>query len=697
MRSCAAARVAAAAPSQAALVAALAVISAALGVAGASVRSTGTSASASDSSAANGASVSAASQLQQYVLPEGTRVRIKALQSAVDLNGAQAEVEGFDAASGRYVIQLPGQRELRKVRRENMEVLDAVQKRAEAMASFVQEMGAREAALKSQDTAPPWGEAPGGGRLLRPGTAVTLHGLHNAQELNGKVGKIRRFDFATNRYVVEVTGQQPRKLRRENLAVEAPRPPLLMDAQAPQPMPERLSAEHTAAPPDRPVVAAAASAPSATTSVCAGAREAPDAAGPINLPPGARATLHGLSSSAALQGGWNGMTVVVHCFDRVTGRYVVAMPDGLPRRILPDHLSTSGADSAVAAGAAAAERPPAALDGLAPPPSQLSAGIAAALLPPSQPVARRRGGDGRRVSPAALRGASAFSDNGDAPAAKAPVPRRPSAPSSLTVCNAYPQREPLRVFASPGRAGGRAQPVVKALDFQACTDLFDISLGGRVLSFVVGRYQVARLPLRVADFGPRRGVELTLHRTDPNSLRGFVRSDKVRFGSRKIYCLNVVNAYAGSKTLSLQVQRGNFAKELQTNQVFRLSIEDRMQLTLADGERRVQLGFQPRRGRGYSVIVTGADVGLRGEPREPGLVAHELGAWTASEELAPQSTRQAPADAEVDTAHDRGDGEPGDGDDDDDDESDDEEVAGLSPSSSFSFVGRLLAQIRSWI
>lgn len=32
-------------------------------------------------------------------------------------------------------------------------------------------------------------------------------------------------------------------------------------------------------------------------------------------------------------------------------------------------------------------------------------------------------------------------------------------------------------------------------------------------------------------------------------------------------------------------------------------------------------------------MATGVDQGLRGEPRNVGLVAHEIGAWTSSEEM----------------------------------------------------------------
>lgn len=72
------------------------------------------------------------------------------------------------------------------------------------------------------------GEAPRGPLLEEHGglhtrQLVQLRGLQSAQELNGKLGRLRRFDSAAERWEVEVRGSGLKRLREENLG--PPQPP----------------------------------------------------------------------------------------------------------------------------------------------------------------------------------------------------------------------------------------------------------------------------------------------------------------------------------------------------------------------------------------------------------------------------------------------------------------------------------------
>jgi len=142
---------------------------------------------------------------------------------------------------------------------------------------------------------------------------------------------------------------------------------------------------------------------------------------------------------------------------------------------------------------------------------------------------------------------------------------------------------------------------------------------------------------------PRSGVEVTVFRTDKNSLKATVHEDRIERADPKAYYLHVVNGYAGSKSLELVIERGAYRQSLPMGRTYRLTQEQLIGLTLTDGSHNLQLSFQPRRSRSYCIIATGAEAGVRGVPRNMGLVAHELGAWTTSEEAGQEDQDGKPA------------------------------------------------------
>jgi hypothetical protein len=215
------------------------------------------------------------------------------------------------------------------------------------------------------------------------------------------------------------------------------------------------------------------------------------------------------------------------------------------------------------------------------------------------------------------------------------VPSTPNAQSGhqLSVCNAYATHAPIQVFAVSGD-GKHYTHVVKDLDFQTCSDVDNLpSEKVSALAFILGKFQVAKKMVDFSTLTPGQGLEVVVFRKDPNSLQAIVNENPVEIGDNEAYYVHVVNAYAGRKSLELHVQRGKFLQKLPLGRTFRLSTTKAINMVLSDGSQKLRLNFQPRRSKTYTIVATGVDEGLRGEPRNVGLVAHEIGAWTSSEEM----------------------------------------------------------------
>lgn len=242
-----------------------------------------------------------------------------------------------------------------------------------------------------------------------------------------------------------------------------------------------------------------------------------------------------------------------------------------------------------------------------------------------------------------------------AAAAAAPQALRPR----LSVCNAYPQKVAMEIFCI-SKDGAQYRQVVKNLPFQSCADTEDVPYTDGVLSFVVGRLQVARFSLNGTRLDGSHAVELVVHRPDHNSLKGAVRKSELDLDDKKAYWMHLVNTYSGSRLLEMHVERGSFKERVPLEKTFRLARAEPITLHLSDGYQTLQLGFEPAKSRNYFIITTGVDAGLQGEPFNIGMVAHEVGAWTASEEMTGQGAPPPPTGPPV-LNLDNGDEEDGDG------------------------------------
>jgi len=558
-------------------------------------------------------------------LEAGEKVVIHGLHSAVDLNGKIGTIQGFDVDVGRYVIRMASGK-LKRVRPDNLDVVrppsgeNANLDLHEFTSSAHQEMPPQGQGAVS------WGEEAGG---LPRGTRVVLGGLKHMQSLNGREGMVRFFDFPTGRYVVDLPGDDSKRIRPSNL-----RP---LDARVALEMGHRTE--------------------QGPESFCqkGGRTSFNDVGGFL---PGAKVILHNLTSQVALNGGWNGMVGVVHCFDKESKRYVVALPDGVPRKIKADHL-VAVERTGVVGGEDASDsmnfpvQSPTALhldvnhtDGnvtwtigsharlIGLKTASWLNGLVAVIRGFDNATQRYLvqvpGGALKRVKQKHLSQVPSLAAHTKLSESGAPV--QPSL-ARLSVCNAYPAHALMQVFAIPSGGKKKYVRVIQDLEFRSCADAQDFPDKSGTFAFVVGRLQVARIPFNTSLMDERKGLELTVFRNDSNSLKAAIRQEKVDRKDLHAYYLHVVNGYAGAKLLELHVERGKLKQRITFDKTYRLTREQQVTLTLTDGFQRLQMGFQPRRAQNYMVIATGAEAGLRGEPHNVGLIAHEDGSWTTSEEM----------------------------------------------------------------
>jgi hypothetical protein len=212
----------------------------------------------------------------------------------------------------------------------------------------------------------------------------------------------------------------------------------------------------------------------------------------------------------------------------------------------------------------------------------------------------------------------------------------------MSICNAYASHSPLSAFAV-SEDGSQYTEIIHGLPFQACQDLEDFPEKVGTVSFVVDKLQVVKGAFNASRIGANHGLEMVVYRNDVNSLKAKIHETVYNTADPKAYYLSVVNAYAGSRLLELHVKRGAMEEKLPLSiaKTYRLDREQFLQLKLTDGTQHLLTSFEPRRSRTYTVIATGVDMGLRGEPQAVGLVTHELGAWTTSEEMSDDTAAQA--------------------------------------------------------
>jgi len=545
----------------------------------------------------------------------GARVQLHGLHEAAELNGRQGILRGFDRRSGRYMVTLVGSDQTMKLQPRNMwrlpEPSPMALQPAQLLSRPYPQLQARQAHHGQSQR----------GRL------VIIHGLVSAKSLNGQVGRLEAYDRASERYVVKLRAGATRKIRPANLR--------LLGA-----LPHSRVCQHWVAAGGDLGAGVAGSEPAERGSelatmadhrgggrkqrkLCFNARHRlPALAPPHRASPEAAVELATVAApplAVAAQGRTAGSAHSALGAAQASVRPEETLQAG---RIGRWHWPV-GAHVRLQGLRTAAE-----LNG------QLA--LVRGFDRASQRYAvQLRDGELRRVAGAHL----APLLPATALAASAPAGSWPR----LSVCNAFAVTSPVQlvaiVNATSVRGGHKYVSVAPNLAFQACIDIPELPNATVGLAFLVARLQVARLTLNeTLQRDPWRGLELTIFRSSADSMKASVRQSRVSFRDPAAYYLHVVNGYVGQRLLDIRVQRGSYDKSLVMDRTYRLSREEPIRLTLTDGFQQLHLSFQPRRSRTYCIVTTGVDIGgLQGDVRPMGLLAHEVGAWTASEELGRQS------------------------------------------------------------
>jgi hypothetical protein len=160
-------------------------------------------------------------------IPAGTVVSLKGLQSQPERNGDRGEIQDYDDASGRYIVQLEDSDECLRVKPSNL--LQHVHVTMQGIESQPELNGKRGTIIA-------WNDHKGRYQIycmdmakvlsLRPtnvvlenGTVGHIVGLQAKPQLNGKFGTIKSWDRTSNRYDVYISPDQILRLKAENVRV----------------------------------------------------------------------------------------------------------------------------------------------------------------------------------------------------------------------------------------------------------------------------------------------------------------------------------------------------------------------------------------------------------------------------------------------------------------------------------------------
>lgn len=596
-------------------------------------------------------------------IPVGTHATIFGLKSAVQLNGQEVVVKGFDSKKQRYIVQTAdgSPKEVKASHlgplSDNAPTMESQQPRHVPRAEDSRRFRVPSPVVPETDV--PEKSDSNGMPALPEGAKVRIVGLHSAKKLNGEIVTVHDIDVKTGRYMVELPDGSPKEIKREHLLLpsEVARVEALKNA--------------AASPVDqgKPL-------------------------GPNNWAFGTSVLISGLHSAAEL----NGKVGSVRGFDEKMQRYIVVVPGGgPPKKVKPQNLHLAG--SGDAANSPSQVQPqvqqPVQLHVVQPqvthpeaplPKAQTgmpSGQVSSSSVTPAMPVATVSSGQlvpgthvlvSGLVSAPQLNGQVAVVRNFDEKTgryvvefsagskpkkikeshlkivdtpkmslgAQAAVVTKPKPKQQrLAVCNAYPYNAPLGAFLlSPD--GDSYIELFTGIPYQGCTDV-DLPDGAQnaTLEFTIDKLQVARQSLKgtKALKNPETSLVLVVYRKDPNTLKAAVLANTVT-PRPEVYTLLVFNAYRGADLFELRANRGGLVQELKLNKAYRLNKEQHLDLTLTNGFHDLNLAFEPRKGRIYAAVCTGVAEGLKGEPRNLGFVVHELGDWTASEQMSDDAKQQ---------------------------------------------------------
>merc|ERR1719263_830661 len=160
----------------------------------------------------------------------GTACVIRDLQSQPQLNDERATVRGFDAAKGRYLVEIDEGAQTLSLKRANVQQL--VQRARVRGVESKPELNGATGTVVAHDAAKGrytvLVKAAGAARtqavslqpqnvVLPAGVCVRIEGLVKGEQYNGEHGTIASFDEESDRYVVRLAGEKQLKLKSENV------------------------------------------------------------------------------------------------------------------------------------------------------------------------------------------------------------------------------------------------------------------------------------------------------------------------------------------------------------------------------------------------------------------------------------------------------------------------------------------------
>jgi hypothetical protein len=490
------------------------------------------------------------------------------------LNGQHVEVEGFDKASGRYVVKLQDGR-LKKV-----------------VESHLQQV-----------------EKPGGAELAR------LVGMKSETSLNGQVVEVLDFDKASGRYVVQLADGSKRKVKEEHMQPVAndgaPEEAVLeglKDTSLNGLHVQVLGQDKTSG---RYVVKLPDGTEKKVTEEHLSTKEAP-----APEPPGHLAHIVGMEKAKEL----NGEEVHVVGVDSKSGRFVVKLASGKMVKITGDHLRDAAVPS-VPPG----ESVPAVLEH---PGANDTAVEVLGFDSKSGEYVVTGNGTEALVPLDSLRGLT----NTTAERIAEMTVRGKRAPilPQLTICNAYQSHEGVAVVLRQSPNKSEDLLIAKDMPYPSCIDLeYPVPRGN--LIFLQGKVQLGQYPFLVSGVDSRE--VLMMHRESVNSLAAAVMRAQV--AARPTHGqLVFFNTATAIPFVGATATVGNTKHSLAFNKLYDLN-SGRYGVELSADGSTFHSNVDIKAGETYVLAVTGIAEGLKGEPTAPGFLLHGVDGFDI-EEQAPQ-------------------------------------------------------------
>ena len=165
---------------------------------------------------------------QPSAMPGGTRVVVHGLNNAAQHNGKAAQVEDYDASSGRYTVSLEGEGDALRIKFDNL--LQACSVEVTGMQNKP-ELNGKSATICGfdADKGRYHADISGVGRaslklenlILASGTRARVFGLQSdaGSKWNDKIGKVLSYDRDAGRYLVQMSKEDQLRIKQTNFRV----------------------------------------------------------------------------------------------------------------------------------------------------------------------------------------------------------------------------------------------------------------------------------------------------------------------------------------------------------------------------------------------------------------------------------------------------------------------------------------------